>query len=92
MKTTFELSDREIEIMQFAYRNANAKQISEALFIAEGTVYSHFKRIYRKVDVHSKKRAHRHGERVQATLNSCAIPMCIIFRKIICMIICILVC
>ncbi|WP_181870905.1 helix-turn-helix domain-containing protein [Eggerthella lenta] len=55
MKTTFELSDREIEIMQFAYRNANAKQISEALFIAEGTVYSHFKRIYRKVDVHSKK-------------------------------------
>jgi len=41
--------------MQFAYRNANAKQISEALFIAEGTVYSHFKRIYRKVDVHSKK-------------------------------------
>lgn len=55
MRTTFELSDREIEIVQFAYRNANAKQISEALFIAEGTVYSHFKRIYRKADVHSKK-------------------------------------
>lgn len=55
MKATYDLSDREVEIMRFAYRNANAKQISEALFIAEGTVYSHFKRIYRKVDVHSKK-------------------------------------
>lgn len=55
MKATFDLSDREIEIVQFAYRNANAKQISDALFIAEGTVYSHLKRIYRKADVHSKK-------------------------------------
>lgn len=38
-----------------AYRNYNARRIAGELFIAESTVYTHLKRIYRKVDVHSKQ-------------------------------------
>lgn len=55
LQHSFDLSDREMEIVQLAYRNQSAKKMSETLFIAESTVYTHLKRIYRKTDVHSKQ-------------------------------------
>jgi len=55
LQEKFGLSNREIEIVKLALDNQSAKQIAEELFIAESTVYTHFKRIYRKTDVHSKQ-------------------------------------
>lgn len=44
-----------MEIAQLAAQNLSAKKVAERLFIAESTVYTHFKRIYRKTGVHSKQ-------------------------------------
>lgn len=55
MRKAFDLSDREVEIAQLAVQNLSAKKVAEQLFIAESTVYTHFKRIYRKTGVHSKQ-------------------------------------
>ena len=49
------LSQRETELASYAYRNYSAKRIAAELYIAESTVYTHLKRIYRKADVHSKQ-------------------------------------
>lgn len=49
------LSTREMDIVRLACRNQNAKKIASELFIAESTVYTHLKRIYRKATVHSKQ-------------------------------------
>jgi DNA-binding CsgD family transcriptional regulator len=49
------LSRREVEIVSFTYRGYNAKSIADELFIAESTVYTHLKRIYRKLGIHSKQ-------------------------------------
>lgn len=51
----FELSKREAELAAYAYRNYSARRIASELFIAESTVYTHLKRIYRKTGVHSKQ-------------------------------------
>ena len=51
----FDLSKRETELAELAYRNLSARKIAEELFIAESTVYTHLKRIYRKTGVHSKQ-------------------------------------
>ena len=51
---TFNLSEREAELAAYARRNWSARRIASELFIAESTVYTHLKRIYRKTDVHSK--------------------------------------
>lgn len=50
----FGLSEREAELAAYAHRNWSARRIAGELFIAESTVYTHLKRIYRKTDVHSK--------------------------------------
>ena len=50
----FNLSEREAELAAYAHRNLSARRIAGELFIAESTVYTHLKRIYRKTDVHSK--------------------------------------
>jgi DNA-binding CsgD family transcriptional regulator len=49
------LSEREVEIVSLTYRGYNAKRIADELFIAESTVYTHLKRIYRKLGIHSKQ-------------------------------------
>jgi DNA-binding CsgD family transcriptional regulator len=49
------LSKREREIMTFACQNMSSLKIGENLFIAESTVNTHLKRIYRKAGVHSKQ-------------------------------------
>ena len=51
----FGLSDREAELAAYTYRNDSARKIAGELFIAESTVYTHQKRIYRKTGVHSKQ-------------------------------------
>lgn len=55
MQQSFQLSDREVEITQAAAMNLSARAIGQKLFIAEGTVYTHLKKIYRKTGVHSKQ-------------------------------------
>ncbi len=50
----FGLSDREAELSAYAYHNYSARKIASELFIAESTVYTHLKRIYKKTGVHSK--------------------------------------
>jgi len=49
------LSSRETELASYAYQNHSARRIASELFIAESTVYTHLKRIYRKTGVHSKQ-------------------------------------
>lgn len=55
IKSTFHLSNREVDTMRLAYRNMPTKEIAERLYVAESTVNSHLKGIYRKCDVHSRK-------------------------------------
>lgn len=54
-RTRYGLSDREAEITRFACEGKTAKRIARELFIAESTVYTHLKHIYRKAGVHSKQ-------------------------------------
>jgi DNA-binding CsgD family transcriptional regulator len=49
------LSEREVDIISYTYRGYNAKHIAGVLYIAESTVYTHLKRIYRKLGIHSKQ-------------------------------------
>ena len=55
MKTTFELSDREIEIMQYLCKGRSRPYIAETLYLSENTVRTHSRRIYGKLDVHNKQ-------------------------------------
>lgn len=49
------LTKREEEILLYVARGRSARVISEELFISENTTWSHIKRIYAKVGVHSKQ-------------------------------------
>lgn len=51
----YELTNRQVEILDMAYHNRSAKSIARDLVIAESTAYTHLKRIYRKLDVHSRQ-------------------------------------
>lgn len=55
MKDRFHLSQREVDTLRLAARNKTAKEIAEGLYVAESTVNSHIKGIYRKCDVHSRQ-------------------------------------
>ena len=55
IQATYHLTDREIDIARLAAKNLSAKQMAERLFLADSTVYTHLKRIYRKTGVHSKQ-------------------------------------
>ncbi|MCD8316435.1 MAG: helix-turn-helix transcriptional regulator [Eggerthellaceae bacterium] len=55
IKETFGLSNREYDTLCLAVRNKSAKEIASTLFVAESTVNSHLKGIYRICDVHSRK-------------------------------------
>ncbi|MEM6645419.1 MAG: response regulator transcription factor [Bacteroidota bacterium] len=56
---TFELSDRELEILEGIVADETEHQIGERLFISPHTVRSHIKRIYKKLHVHSRASAVR---------------------------------
>ena len=55
VQTAWNLSNREVEIVRLACTNASTSKISSSLCIAESTVYTHLKRIYRKAGVHSRQ-------------------------------------
>lgn len=50
-----ELTAREIEVMQLLCKGRSKAYIAETLFIAENTVRGHARRLYAKLNVHSKK-------------------------------------
>jgi DNA-binding NarL/FixJ family response regulator len=51
------LSQREIEVLKLIAQGKSNKEIGSALFISEGTVKSHLKRIFGKLDVISRTEA-----------------------------------
>lgn len=55
VQESFGLSKRETDTLRLAARSKSAKEIADALFVAESTVNSHIKGIYRKCDVHSRQ-------------------------------------
>ncbi len=55
ISVTFGLSKRETDTLRLAAHNESAKEIADILFVAESTVNSHIKSIYRKCDVHSRR-------------------------------------
>ena len=55
VQAAWNLSNREAEIVRLACTAANTARIASTLCIAESTVYTHLKRIYRKAGVHSRQ-------------------------------------
>lgn len=52
---TFLLSQRELEILSLLAKGRNAAYVQKELVISEGTVRTHMRNIYRKLDVHSQQ-------------------------------------
>lgn len=52
---TYLLSRKETEVLFLLAKGRNAAAIQEALYIAAGTVNTHMRHIYRKLDVHSQQ-------------------------------------
>lgn len=52
---TFLLSQRELEILCLLAKGRNAAYVQKELVISEGTVRTHMRNIYRKLDVHSQQ-------------------------------------
>ena len=51
----FGLTERESEIMELIVEGDTMRRIGEKLFISLGTVQTHSKNLYRKLDIHSKQ-------------------------------------
>jgi LuxR family maltose regulon positive regulatory protein len=60
------LTDRELEVLQILDSDLTIPEIADTLLISVGTVRTHIKRIYRKLDVHSRFEAVmiKNGEKV----------------------------
>lgn len=54
---SFNLSDREMEILRFLVKGMNNKSIADTCFISIETVRAHVRNIYEKLQVHSKSEA-----------------------------------
>jgi len=52
---TYGLSPREEEVVEFVVRGASTRQISQALYINEGTVQRHLQNVFEKVGVRSRQ-------------------------------------
>ncbi len=55
ISSSFGLSAREAEIVEFLALGRSVPYIAESLFISENTVRTHCKNIYRKMGIHSKR-------------------------------------
>lgn len=55
MGSRFMLSDREVEVLALYALGHTQKRVAEELFISQGTVHAHIKRIYAKTDLHSRQ-------------------------------------
>jgi len=53
----FDLTQREVEILNFLVEGMDNKAIAEKLFISVQTVRNHIRHIYEKLQVHSKSQA-----------------------------------
>ncbi len=53
----YNLSERELEVLELLTRGADHKQIAEKLFLSPFTVRAHLRNIYEKLHVHSKSQA-----------------------------------
>jgi LuxR family transcriptional regulator, maltose regulon positive regulatory protein len=51
------LSERELEVLALIAAGKSNRQIARALFVTVGTVKTHIKNIYGKLDVHSRTQA-----------------------------------
>lgn len=56
-KQVFNLSSREIEILNLAAKGASNQEIADSLFITKNTVKVHMRRIMQKLSVHNRRRA-----------------------------------
>ena len=54
LKEKYELSDREIEVLELLARGDSNNTIAESLHISVNTVKSHIKRIYKKLGISSR--------------------------------------
>jgi len=64
------LSKREIDVLNLMDSNLNTNEISQKLFVSPSTVQSHIKRIYVKLDVHSRWEAVQRAKQIRAAENS----------------------
>ncbi len=55
MGAQFLLSEREIEVLTLYAQGFTQKSVGEKLFISQGTVHAHIKRIYAKTGLHSRQ-------------------------------------
>jgi LuxR family maltose regulon positive regulatory protein len=51
------LSERELEVLQLIEAGKSNRRIAQELFITAGTVKTHIRNIYRKLDAHSRTQA-----------------------------------
>lgn len=51
----YHLTERELEVAELLADGNSQKKIAETLFLSLGTVQSHIKSIYRKLDIHSRQ-------------------------------------
>ena len=58
------LTDRELELLRYLDSDLTILEIAETLVISIGTVRTHIKRIYRKLDAHSRFEATTKGEKL----------------------------
>lgn len=56
-KDTFNLSDRELEILTYVVRGSSNREIGKSLFISEKTVKNHLSNIFRKLNVEDRTQA-----------------------------------
>lgn len=55
MKQTYQLSNREADVLELIARGRDTAHVAEALFVSENTVKSHCKNLYRKLGIHSRQ-------------------------------------
>jgi DNA-binding NarL/FixJ family response regulator len=56
-RNTFELSQRELQILSQLYKGAPLKELAQSLFITESTLKTHLSAIYRKLGVKNRVQA-----------------------------------
>ena len=56
-KNRFDLTQRELDVLQILQTGWSAKEMASHLFLAEATVKSHLASIYRKLDVKNRTQA-----------------------------------
>lgn len=55
LRKMYGLSDREMDVVVLTLGGSSASAVAEKLYVTENTVKTHLKRIYAKLDVHSKE-------------------------------------